>query len=152
MAEQPASVLCSILDSVLIDACSDPEIISSEPGRYFTRKRKFGAFSTIHYMLTHLKGTLNETILDYCWDNQIPVQNKPSRQAIAKSKKHLSDKALPFIFHEFNKRCAEYDYRTLKGHPVFGIDGTSLTTAYNPLSDTFMEKQGYNQFKLEYRL
>ena len=148
MAENSFLTISGILDSVLHYACSIPEIISSEPGRYFTRNRKFNSFSVIHYMLTQSAGSLNKTIFEYCEANDIGVKDRPTKQAVIKSRKHLSEKAFPFIFDEFNKRCAGYDYRTFRGFRLASFDGTSLNTAHNPNSDTYMEKQGYNQIHI----
>ena len=148
MAEDGFLTISGILDSSIHYACSIPEVISTDPGRYFTRNRKFNSFSVIHYMLTQSAGSLNKTIFDYCEANDIAVKDRPSKQAVMKSKKHLNDKVFPFIFYEFNKRCAEIDYRTFKGFRLFSFDSTSLNVAYNPNSDTYMEKKGYNQVNI----
>ena len=148
MGQESLAVISGILDNCIRQACDDPEIISKEPGRYFTRNRKFNSFSLVKYLITISAGSLNQSLFDYCEDNCISADKRPSKQAVIKARKHLGENAFKFIMSQFNNECREYDSRTYKGFRLFAIDGSSFNVARDEKAKSYMEKQDFNQLHI----
>ena len=117
------------------------ELLAKNPEKDFTRNRKFSAFQTVHYLLSHTAESLPKDIESYCDLNDI--DDPPTKGAIVQQRSKLRDDVFKVLFDRFNSECE--DPKTLYGYLIKTFDGTSVNIAKNPESASYFEKKGYNQ-------
>lgn len=113
------------------------------PGRDFTRNRKFSAFNLLHCLLSLSANSLDKALYSYFRDNHASIA-PPTKSAFVQNRAKLSESALPNLLHAYNSMSQ--DRRTYRGYHLYAFDGTAVNIARNPESDTYFEKSGYNQF------
>ena len=123
--------------------CSNPYLLAKNPEKDFTRNRKISGSTLIHYLLSQHGNSLNTELRDYFSINEKDI---PTKQALIHQRHKLNEEALPTLFYMFNRDTEQvYDSRTYDGYHLYAFDGTTLTIATNPDSETYLPKQNYNQ-------
>ena len=91
---------------------SNKELLAKNPEKDFTRNRKFSAFQTVHYLLSHTAESLPKDIESYCDLNDI--DDPPTKGAIVQQRSKLRDDVFKILFDRFNSECE--DLKTLHGY------------------------------------
>lgn len=122
--------------------CSMPRVLTKDPDRCFTRKRKIAPEVLVKTLLTiGSKSLNNELIKSFGITDDLPTES-----AFIQQRAKLSTGAMPRLFDMFNDRCAEFSTGSLT---FLACDGTSTNIPLDPSDhETYIVQpgtRGYNQ-------
>lgn len=130
---------------IISEMSTHPADFSKNPGIDFSRNRKLNFSSLLHLIISMEAGTVKDELLKYFSYDSHTVSNS----AFSQQRDKLSDNALPYLFHEFNRH---YPYTLFKGrYQLLAADGSSFTYTRNPRDpDSYFAPDGkttngYNQ-------
>lgn len=135
------------LKSIVRDMAHKPELFVKNPGKDFTRRRKFDFADVITLLLGMGRGSLRTEMLEvhrYAADT-------PTASAFIQQRDKILPLAFQFLFHEFTRSLS--GMKTYNGFRLLAADGTDLHIATNPSDpDTYAqnhpEKRGFNLLHL----
>lgn len=123
-------------------------LFTKNPGKDFSRKKKWSFAETIKFMLTMEGKSLKDELLQYFdFSNQTP-----SNSSFNQRRAQILPKALEFLFHEFTKAFHKTE-DTDNGYRLLACDGSELCIAHNPKDEsTYFQSdadwKGFNQVHL----
>lgn len=117
-----------------------------KPGVDFTRERKMSMSATMLFTITMGKNSLNKELFEFSEVENIDVTSS----AFIQQRKKIKVEAYRDLFvrrnHNHNRR------KTFRGYRMLAADGTAISMARNPDSETYIHPSnhpdGYNQYHL----
>lgn len=143
----PAQVK-SVLLSEINGMYQERNLFSKRPGIDFTRNRKLGFESLLHFQISMESGSVNHELLKYFKYGE----NAPSLSAFSQQRSKLSDDVFQQLFYRFNSHYPATLYR--QKYQLLACDGSSFSFTRNPKDvDSYYEpsgrsEKGFNQIHL----
>lgn len=133
---------------IISEMASHPQDFSNCPDKDFSRNRKLDFSSLLQLIVSMQTGTVKDELLKFF----SYAMDTASNSAFFQQRAKLSEDALPFLFHSFNRL---YPYAFYKDkYQLLAADGSSFTFTRNPLdTDSYFAPdgkttKGYNQVHL----
>lgn len=133
----------AILNKIIENISKNPSLFVVHPGKDFTRDRKLPLETMLRIIIGMNGGSIKKELYDY--DKSISVTSSAFVQQ--------RDKILPdmfgYIFRQFTDSINPA--KTYRGYRLLAVDGTGISLATNPDSETYVENgslEGYNAFHL----
>lgn len=133
------------LFEIISEMASHPGDFSNHPETDFSRNRKLDFHNLLQLIVSMEAGSVKDELLKFFSF----AKDTASHSAFFQQRAKLSDDALPYLFHSFNKL---YPYTFYKDkYQLLAADGSSFTFTRNPLDiDSYFAPDGkttnaYNQ-------
>lgn len=136
----------SILENIIDEMSTHPELFAKNPGKDFTRDRKLSFNKLIHLLLGMRGNSINKELYDYFKN----IDELMTSSAFVQQRNKLLGFAMEYLLHEFNSQCN--DTKTYNNYHLYAIDGSDINIVYNPYDEETYIKQGnlkgFNQLHL----
>lgn len=124
-----------------------PQAFVHQPGKDFTRVRKFSFERLITFMLAMNGKTLYQELMDY-FDYGLDT---PSPSVFIQQRSKVKPKAFKYLFHQLTDSYERY--QLFKGYRLVAVDGSTFNIAHNPQDEkTYLKsssaKRDYNALHL----
>ena len=116
------------------------------PGVDFTRERKLTLNTMLYLLLSMGDNSLKKELFNFSEIMKIDVTSS----AFIQQRKKIKPEALQSIFYQFNTTIRRQ--KTFHGYRIMAADGSAISMARNPNSETYIHPSnhpnGYNQYQL----
>ena len=125
------------LENAIDLVVTNKEMYVKNPGKDFTRNRKFTMKDVINQIISMDGGSLKKELYDFSKVKGTALT--PS--AFIQQRSKISSMAFKDILYKFNEQCN--DIKTFRGYQLLAVDGTDINCYRNPESPNFYFNNQY---------